>query len=300
MANKEQPDKWTILTILTWTESYFKSRTIDSPRLTAEMLLAHNLAIKRLDLYLQYDRPLEKQELESFKSLIKRRVQSEPVAYITGQKGFFESDFEVTPDVLIPRPDTECIVEEAIKALDDNVFSGEPKNVIELGTGSGAIAVSLAKARPGHRYAASDISLGALLVAQKNANKISETKIDFCVGNWFSCFAKQAQFSLIVSNPPYIPSGDIGTLQPEIQLFEPMLALDGGQDGLDCYRIILNDAHNYLVPGGTLLLEIGYDQRFGIREIVQGLSNSFNYQAPEFVKDLAGHNRVAIVKKSID
>ncbi len=291
---------WTILSLLTWTASYFKSHAIDSPRLTAEMLLAHCLEVKRLDLYLQYDRPLEKQELDLFKPLIKRRIQNEPVAYIIGQKGFFESDFEVSRDVLIPRPDTECIVEEALRVLSDNALSNNFKTVLELGTGSGAIIVSLAKAMPDHRFVASDISLKALAVAQKNARAICEANIEFCAGEWFSCFSKQAQFDLIVSNPPYIRSRDIGTLQPEIYLFEPMLALDGGADGLDCYRLILEKAHHYLFPGGMLLLEIGFDQRPGICEIVENFSNHSNYLAPEFIKDLAGHDRVAIIKKSID
>jgi len=162
---------WTIIKILSWTESYFNNYSIDSPRLTAELLLTHCLGIKRLDLYLQHDRPLQKNELSSYKVLIKRRIQNEPLAYITGEKGFFESDFEVSKDVLIPRPDTETIVEEALKILNTGGGDFKPKTVLELGTGSGAIIVSLAKVLSDHIYFASDISQTALAIAQKKFSK---------------------------------------------------------------------------------------------------------------------------------
>jgi len=299
--SKNNSNDWTINKILSWTEFYFKDHSIDSPRLTAQMLLAHSLGIKRLDLYLQYDRPLQKNELSDFKVLIKRRIQNEPAAYIIGEKGFFESNFKVAGDVLIPRPDTETIVEEALKILNIGKDSGSPKTVLELGTGSGAIIVSLAKAAPGHLYFASDISVRALAIAKKNAEKIVpkiiSDKICFCAGDWFSSLRKTSRFDLIVSNPPYIPTSDIQTLQPEIKQFEPMLALDGGRDGLACLRSILDGAHRHLVPEGMLLLEMGFDQKEEIRNI----SNRYpQYQSIEFIRDLAGHNRVVLIKKSID
>ena len=293
----EKLNDWTIIKILVWTESYFKEHSIDSPRLTAEMLLAHSLGIKRLDLYLQYDRPLQKNELFEFKTLIKRRIKNEPVAYITGKKGFFESDFEVANQVLIPRPDTETIVEEALKVLNAGQGNFKPKTVLELGTGSGAIIVSLAKAAPDHRYFASDISVTALAIAKKNAQKIAKDKIDFFAGDWFSPLKNKNRFDLVISNPPYIPSKDIQNLQPEINQFEPMLALDGGRDGLACFRSILDDVHHYLVPGGTILLEMGFDQKEGI----QNISRQYpQYQSIGFIRDFARHDRVVIIKKSID
>ncbi|MBC8440399.1 MAG: peptide chain release factor N(5)-glutamine methyltransferase, partial [Deltaproteobacteria bacterium] len=265
-------DDWTIIKILSWTESYLKNHSIESPRLTAEMLLAHCLGKKRLDLYLQYDRPLQKNELSDFKVLIKRRIQkNEPVAYIIGEKGFFESDFEVAQGVLIPRSDTETIVEQALRILNTNQDNSKPKTVLELGTGSGAIIVSLAKAIPGHLYFASDISLTALAIAKKNAEKIAKDKISFFAGSWFSCLRENSRFDLIISNPPYIPTADIQGLEPEIKEFEPILALDGGTDGIDSFRSILKSAHNYLVPGGTLLLEMGFDQK----EMVQSISRQY-------------------------
>ncbi len=287
---------WTIIKVLSWTESYFKDHSVDSPRLTAEILLAHCLDMKRLDLYLQHDRPLQKDELSLFKTLIKRRIQNEPVAYITGEKGFFESDFEVARGVLIPRPDTETIVEEALKILIPGQKNVNPKTVLELGTGSGAIIVSLAKAAPGNSYFANDISEAALETAKKNAEKIVGAKIEFFGSAWFSSLKMMPGFDLIVSNPPYIPSGDIQYLQPEIREFEPLLALDGGRDGLDCFRSILSEAHHYLVPGGIILFEMGFDQKNGIRGVFERYPQ---YGSIDFIRDLAGHDRVALIKKQL-
>jgi len=291
----EKMDDWTVFKILSWTESYFKTHAIDSPRLTAEMLLSHCLGIERLDLYLQHDRPLQKNELSDFKTLIKRRVRSEPVAYITGEKGFYDSDFRVVPGVLIPRPDTETIVDNALKILDSTKDADAPLSILELGTGSGAIIVSLAKARPDHYYFASDVSLTALATAKKNAQKIINDQIIFFYSAWFASLKKIPRFDLIVSNPPYIPTGDIQGLQPEIREFEPMLALDGGSDGLDCFKLILKSAHEYLVPGGSILLEMGCDQKEGLECV---FSRYREYVSIEFIKDLSGHNRVALIKKT--
>jgi release factor glutamine methyltransferase len=285
---------WTIIKVLSWTTSYLKKYSIESPRLTGEILLAHCLGIKRLDLYLQYDRPLHKNELSGFKLLIKRRIQNEPVAYITGEKGFFESDFEVSHDVLIPRPDTETLVEQALKILKTYQGLCRPMMILELGTGSGAIIVSLARAVPNNLYFASDISLAALAIAKRNAEKIARDRIRFFAGSWFSPLGGNSRFDLIVSNPPYIPTADIQGLESEIKEFEPMLALDGGTDGIDSYRSILKNAHNYLVPGGIILLEIGFDQK----EIMQSISGQYKeYEFIDFIRDLAGHNRVALIKK---
>lgn len=288
---------WTITKLLAWTQSYFKEHDIDSPRLTAEILLSFSLGLERLDLYLQHDRPLEKQELAEFKSLIKRRVDREPVAYITGEKGFYDSRFEVDKGVLIPRPDTETIVEESLKLIEKVCDKKKENSVLELGTGSGAIIISLAKAKPGYSYTATDISDDAVYTAKKNAHNILGDKIEFITGSWFDPVEKNRRFDLVISNPPYIPTRDIDDLAPEIKSFEPVLALDGGADGLDCYRIIIEKAVNFLNPGGFLLLEIGFDQREGIMDIFNGHDG---YENVEFVKDLAGHARVAKLKKSID
>ena len=285
---------WTIRALLTWTESYFSSHTIDSPRLTAEILLAHSLDIKRLDLYLQHDRPLEKGELTDFKALIKRRINREPVAYITGSRGFWDSDFSVTPGVLIPRPETEILVERGLEFLN---AAKAPCRVLELGVGSGAVIVSLAKALPEHSYFAGDISADALSVARKNARDLAGDRISFFRGHWFSCLAPALKFDLILSNPPYVRSADIPGLQAEVAGFEPGLALDGGSDGLDCYRQIIAAAPAHLNPGGELILEAGCDQAQEIQEIAKGVGR---YQGVEIIKDLSGLDRVAHLKKPID
>jgi len=289
-------NEWTIIKLLSWTESYFQSHSIDSPRLTGELLLAYSLDIRRLDLYLQHDRPLNKNELSHFKALIKKRTENQPLAYITGEKGFYESDFEVTKDVLIPRPDTETIVEQALKILNVNK-NNSPWNILELGTGSGAIIISLAKEKPHNHYFASDFSIAALEIAKNNAEKIINNKINFFCTDWFASIKESMQFDLIISNPPYIPSSDIAKLEPEIREFEPMLALDGGKDGLNSFKVILKKAHCCLAPGGVILLEIGFDQKDRLINIVNKYSL---YQSIKFIKDFAGHNRVALIKKSID
>jgi release factor glutamine methyltransferase len=285
---------WTIIKILLWTESYFKDHSIDSPRLTAEIMLGFSLGIKRLDLYLQYDRPLEKNELARFKALIKRRIDREPVAYITGEKGFYESDFQVKKGVLIPRPDTELLVETAIDHLGPKEPSLLAKNVLELGVGSGAIVISLARACPGHNYFGCDLSPVALNTAIENAANLVETPIRFFQGSWFNAINAEESFDLILSNPPYIPTKDIEELALEIKNYEPRLALDGGEDGLSSIRDILDNARGRLVPGGRILIEMGFDQKEGVAAIARLFSE---YERVEFLKDLAGHTRLVSIRK---
>lgn len=285
---------WTIIKTLVWTESYFKDHCIDSPRLTAEILLCFSLGIRRLDLYLQHDRPLEKNELTRFKALIKRRIGREPVAYITGEKGFYDSDFRVKKGVLIPRPDTEVMVETAIRLLGAGKDSAGKKKILELGVGSGAIVISLAKACPGHTYFGCDLSPVALTAAIQNAVTLSQTPIRFFQGSWLDAVDPKESFDLILSNPPYIPTQEIQDLASEIKFHEPLLALDGGGDGLDSIREILDKARGCLVPGGRILIEMGFDQQAGVAAIV----NSFcEYETIEFIKDLAGHTRLVSVAK---
>ncbi|MDD9304063.1 MAG: peptide chain release factor N(5)-glutamine methyltransferase [Desulfobacter sp.] len=285
---------WTIKTLLAWTEGYFSDHGIDSPRLTGEILLASTLGVRRLDLYLQHDRPLEKQELAGFKAGIKRRVTHEPVAYITGEKGFFEDVFTVGQGVLIPRPDTEVLVETAMDILVRFKESGKTARVIELGAGSGAVIVSLAKACPEHCFFASDLSKIALATAMENAAAIAQTPIVFFRGSWMDAVREDAGFDLILSNPPYIPGADIDLLAPEIKDHEPRLALDGGPDGLDSIRHILGQAKNRLNPGGRVVLEMGFDQAPGVSQIAATHSWISDLK---FIKDLAGHDRLVLFKK---
>ena len=288
--SKVPSDSWTILSLIQWTSAYFESNGIDSPRSTAEILLAHILKISRIELYLRYDQPMVSSELVRYKAFIRRRVRREPVAYIIGQKEFWSMPLIVNRQVLIPRPETECLVELALAEIPENP-GAQPVWVLELGTGSGAIILALAKERPGHRYIALDQRLEAVMVSRQNADQNGlDTAVQFICGDWFSSIqASKVQFDLIVSNPPYIPSADIDGLQPEVAQYEPRLALDGGQDGLGCLKHIIKTAPAYLRPGGVLVLEIGYDQA---ESVVQIATRRDAYDGISVEKDFSGLSRV--------
>lgn len=288
---------WTVLEVLKWTTSFFDSRDIDSPRLSAELLLAHVLDISRLDLYLRFDQPLSMAERARYRELIKRRADGEPAAYITGVKAFWEMEFELTRDVLIPRPDTECLVESALAAMGKEAASkSAPRRVLELATGSGAVVLSLARCFPQDRFFACDVSIAALQVAKRNAVKYQlADNIVFFASDWFDAVKQTGTgFDMIVVNPPYIESDEIGRLSPEIRLFEPRIALDGGPDGLQHIRHIARSAQTYLSPRGSLLMEIGWDQAARVQQAVDATKA---YDSFQIIKDLAGHDRVAFFRK---
>ncbi len=290
-----QDPEWTIIKLIGWTTSYFKSHDIESPRITAEILLAHVLNFDRIDLYLRYDQPLNDKELGLFKMLIKRRINREPVAYIVGTKEFWSMDLAVTPEVLIPRPETECLVEAALDFLPDNSVM-KPKRVLELGTGSGAVILALASTRPNHLFFASDRSLNAVKLARKNARHHGlDTRVNFFCADWFSpLHASTLPFDVIISNPPYIPTKVIAQLQPEISRYEPTAAIDGQEDGLDCLRLIISNAHRYLKKKGRLLLEMGHDQRTPIQKIIESCAV---YEDIIFTKDYGGYDRIVQMQK---
>jgi release factor glutamine methyltransferase len=299
MQNQRKPHhpEWKIVKLIQWATSYFKTHDIDSPRSTAEILLAHVLQTKRIDLYLNYDQPLTEDELQRFKVLLKRRIKREPVAYIVGAKGFWSTDVLVSRDVLIPRPETECLVERAIAVLADDP-SSRTKRILELGTGSGAVTVSLAAHYPAYDYFASEISYAAIQIACRNARRHHlENKISFFSGDWFAPLRSQKYFfDLILSNPPYIKTEDVANLQPEIVTFEPIIALDGGSDGLDSITQIIQAAHQYLKPGGTLLLEIAHDQKEEAHRIMTQCGHYDNFGCR---KDYNGYDRVVEMRKKM-
>jgi len=253
-------ETWTVLRILEWTTGYFRERSIESARLDAELLLADVLDLDRVGLYLHFDRPLEPAGLKPYRELVKRRATHEPLAYIRGETEFWSLPFKVSPAVLIPRPDTEILVEEALSYL------GDSGRILDIGLGSGAIAVALAHERPGTFVDGVDISSEAVALANENAqlNGVAE-RVDFQVGD-LNAFSG-GPYDLIVSNPPYIPQADIAGLMPEVREFEPMAALDGGADGLDAYRAILCQAPAALNDGGGLLVEIGIDQAAAVQQL---------------------------------
>ncbi len=291
--------EWTILKLLKWTTSYFKSHDIDSPRATAEILLAHILKLKRIDLYLRYDQPLSSNELLQFKTLIKRRIKREPVAYIVGVKEFWSMDFAVTEDVLIPRPETECLVEASLGLLPEDSNSDPnkpPMRILEVGTGSGAVTLALASMGPKHLFFASDRSIKAVVLAKQNAKHHGlDRTVNFFCADWFTPLkVVRHQFDMIISNPPYIPTRVISRLQPEIYKYEPISALDGNEDGLRCLRHIINNAHIYLNRQGSLVLEIGHDQKNDVQKIAEQCGN---YKNVVFTKDYSGYHRVVQMQK---
>ncbi len=282
---------WTIKETLKWAADYLNSYNILDPRLEAEYILAYVLGCKRLDLYLDFDKPLHRKELEVFKDFAGRRVRREPSQYIIGEQGFRSLTLKVTRDVLIPRPETELLVEEAINALIRSFF--ETPVIIDLCTGSGCIAISVAKEFPACKVYALDLSEKALDVAKENAERYTlADRITFLKGDLFEPLKGlnlEGKVSMILSNPPYIPRGELDKLQSEIRHYEPLMALDGGVDGLDLYRCIIAEGPLYLCSGGFLILEMGYEQAKGINGL---LNNSGLYKDIEIKKDLAGIERV--------
>jgi len=247
------------------------------------------LSCQRLELYLEYDKPLDAPELARFKALIKRRIAGEPVAYIEGRKGFWKQVLEVSGDVLIPRPETECLVEAALEVIPEDA-SKSPRHILELGVGSGAVTLALASERPDNIFWASDLSNKALLLAKRNIlNYNTNADILFLTGDWLEPFAPKPSFNLIISNPPYIRTRALEHLQPEIYKYEPLIALDGGADGLNAIRRIICKACRYLKQQGYLLLEIGHDQEKAVRGIAKECGN---YKKIEFIKDYNDHKRV--------
>ncbi len=279
---------WTIGRIVKWSEQYFAAHGVETPRLDAEVLLAHLLGENRLYLYVHYDKPLNPTELAAYRDFVQRRAAREPVAYIIGTREFMGLSFTVTPEVLVPQPDTETLVSTAKERL-----KGKGKaHIADLGTGSGAIALSLLHLLPEISAAATDISPAALKVAEENAARLDlAARVAFYQGDLFAPLMGQT-FDAILSNPPYIPRGDIEGLPPEV-LAEPRLALDGGEDGLDFYRRIVREARTFLRPDGFLTVEAGQ----GEAAAILALGEEYGWGQAEIVKDLAGIERVVVLAR---
>lgn len=254
--------KQTIGVLVQLTKQYFQERGIENPRLDAEVLLCHVMNLERIDLYVRFDQPLEEQELSSYRDLVRRRSSGEPIAYLLGEKEFMGHTFKVSPAVLIPRPDTEILVEAAVNRLAEYP---EPR-FLDIGVGSGAILLSVLKAIPYAKGIGVDLSPDALLIAKENATTLGVShRAGFLLGDTLAPIGDR-KVQGILSNPPYIPTRDMGTLQKEVKL-EPKLALDGGLDGLNIYRKLLLDGKNYLLPGGFLMMEMGIHQAEPVTKI---------------------------------
>jgi release factor glutamine methyltransferase len=259
----------------------------------AEILFTKILDCDRLSLYLNREYPLSRENSAFVSSVLKRRISGEPIQYILGYTEFMGLEFKVDKSVFIPRPETEILVETAIKIGHRLLVVGDRLRVLDLGTGSGCIAISLAKLLPNAKIDAVDISFPALEVARENAllNKVS---VDFLQGDLFNTYRlSPIAYRLIISNPPYIASEDIKNLQPEIK-YEPAIALDGAEDGLDFYRKIIHYAPSYLEQDGLLIMEIGFNQKGEIKKLFQ---KSADFEITDIVKDYNNIDRVVVARK---
>jgi len=287
----------TIVEILNWSTHYLEEHQIENPRLNAELLLARSLNLSREGLYVYLNRPLKEEDREKLERVIKRRISGEPLQYLLGHQEFWSIDFKVDPRVLIPRPETELLVEQALLILCESSLE-KPLCALEIGTGSGAIAISLAKELRNILVVATDISREALLLAKENAMSAAVLhQIEFIHGDLFEPFQpleEKGPFGLVLSNPPYVARSEIQRLAREVKDYEPMVALDGGEDGMEFYRRITSQAPSYLRKGGWLLLEVGKGQGEIISEM---LEREGHFDRVNRIKDLSGIERVIRAQK---
>ena len=311
-------DVWTIGKLLAWTADYFKGKGMDAPRLDAEVLLAHLMERDRMYLYVHFDEPLEETELAAYRELVRRRAAHEPVAYITGVKEFMGYDFRVTRATLIPRPDTETLVEAALDGLErlrklrgessgardaagseTRAERGDALRIADIGAGTGAIALSVLAetadaARCGQIEARLiDISAEALAVAEENARLLGvRERADFCVGDLLSPLEGGA-YDAILSNPPYIRADEMASLAPDVRDYEPHTALTDGGDGLSFYRRLIAEARDHLKDTGFLAVECG----LGESDAIAAMAESAGWREIETKRDLAGIDRVVTLWK---
>jgi len=287
----------TILEVLNWSTNYLKDHQIENPRLNAELLLAHALNLSREGLYMRLHDGIEERDKEVLEKLMQRRISGEPLQYILEHQEFWSIDFKVDPRVLIPRPETELLVEQSLSILSESSHRRIP-SVLEIGTGSGAIAIALAKELKNIFVVATDISMDALALARENARSARvQNQINFVKGDLFDPFRPpdgRAPFDLILSNPPYITRRKINTLAREVKDHEPRIALDGGEDGLAFYRRIIPKAHVYLGEGGWLLVEVALGQSGIVSAMIE---EGGNFLKAESIPDLSGIGRVVKAQK---
>lgn len=257
-------DPWTVASVLKWATDDFRTRGIENPRLDAEVLLAFALGVPRTQLFIDLPKPLDPKELAAFRELVKRRRAREPVAYLRGHREFYGRDFRVDARVLVPRPDTECLVDVALSRTQHVSLS---MRALDLCTGSGCVAITLARERPTSSVLATDTSEDALAVARDNALRLGAYNVAFMRADLFDGVG--GSFDVITANPPYIASAEVETLSPDIVRFEPRLALDGGADGLELVRRIVEGAPDRLVAGGALAIEVGAGQAPLVSELFE-------------------------------
>lgn len=294
---------WTPRSLLDWTEGFFQEKGIPSPRLDAELLLAHVLSCQRIDLYLQYLQPLEAGELARFRALVRGRASRRPLAYLTGESGFWNLTLKVNEATLVPSPDTEILVEgilEAIASLRSAMAPDQPVVILELGTGSGAIPLAVCSEVKNMRWVAVELSADALAVAQENKQGHTDLLaprdniLHLIRGDRFAAIPPRTEPHLVVGNPPYIPTEVIKDLMPEVATHFPRMALDGGTDGLSFHRYLLDYGEQALRVGGRILMEMGAEQA---EDLSAEVSSRRGLRMVEIRKDLAGLPRVVHVER---
>jgi release factor glutamine methyltransferase len=280
-------DSWTVLRMILWSAEYLQEKGVTAGRRDAEHLLAHVVGVSRLQLYLEFERPLTSTELDGFRPLLKRRAGREPLQYIVGRQPFRELDLEVCRGVLIPRPETEVLVDEILKWMETKA-PVDPV-ALDIGTGSGAIGLSLAHEGYFTHVTATDIAGVALEVARRNRDSAAlDDKVDLRRGSLFEPLQDGERFDVIVSNPPYVAEVDEAALEPEVRDWEPREALFAGEDGLDLIRRMVGEARKHLKPGGLLALEVGSDQAKFVAEL---LLKRGEYEEVRVLRDYTGRER---------
>jgi release factor glutamine methyltransferase len=294
------PESWTVLRLLTWTTDYLKQHGSESPRLDAEVLLAAARNCERIMLYAAFDEIVADDVRSRFRGLVKQRAEGAPVAYLVGKKEFYSLSLRVTPDVLIPRPETEFLVVAAIDALRESSPKSRvqgPKLAVDVGTGSGAIAIAIAKHAPECLVIATDVSAQALAVAKENAaaHGVNE-RIDFREGDWLGSLPATPTFAVIASNPPYVSESEFDSLPPDVRNHEPRQALVAGPAGTDVIERLIPQAAERLLPGGWLILEVS---PMIAGRVVELIAADGRYEVASVAKDLAGLARVVKARKHV-
>lgn len=282
----------TVLEGIQKSAEFLAGKGVESPRLNAELLLAHILRLPRMKLYLNFERPLTPAEVDQLRAAVRRRGQREPLQHITGTTFFCGLEMETNRNALVPRPETELLAEAAWSFL--ATLNTSPSAALDFGTGSGCIAIALAHKTPGVRVVALDISKDALELAAHNAarHQVAD-RMEFICGAGLAALPSQRRFNLIVSNPPYIPSGEIPSLEPEVRDYDPRLALDGGGDGLDFYRDLAARGQDFLEPNGKIMLEFGDGQA----EALRGIFESQNWVVEAIQADYSQRLRILVARR---
>lgn len=277
----------TVLEIIKRTTEFFAGKGIESPRLNAELLIGHALELKRMQLYLQFERPLTEPELEKIRPLVRRRAQHEPIQYILGETEFCGMKLKVDRRALIPRPETELLIETIVTACGGK----PPGRVLDLGTGTGAIALALARAFPAAAIVATDLSEGALALAAENGATVENgSRVEWLRSRWFDAVPREARFDVIAANPPYLSPEETAQAAPEVREFEPAMALSAADGGIADLREIIAEAPHFLAPGGLLAVETGIAQHAALRD----MAAAAGFSRSESRQDLTGRDRYVL------